>query len=68
MYFAIALICGLDPSTPKAVEGCVGLAAPHVMVSKEECITINTLFEEGLNLPEGAYLVETKCILVERTL
>jgi len=66
MYFAIALICGLTPTTPNAVEGCVGLAAPQVMVSKEECTFINTLFEEDLNLPEGAYLVETKCILVEK--
>jgi hypothetical protein len=67
MFIALTLICGLNqgPLTP---DGC-GLANAKIPFrTKAECREANFTFKHNIEskLPEGAYIVDQKCVTLGR--
>jgi hypothetical protein len=67
MFAALVFVCGLN--VPTAVEGCGISFAPKPFRTHAECMKSLTL--EGLpsieaRLPEGAFIADAQCVLMQR--
>lgn len=66
MFLATILICGLTGNSPALTEGCSFISSVKPFNTVEECEKNVGMHSVNLRLPEGAYIVDTKCFIVEK--